>query len=391
MKSIDEVDITGKRVLLRVDFNVSLDSRGEIVDDERMRQTLPTIEYLLQHHNKLILVSHLDHPKGRDPKLSLKPIAKHLQKLLTSRRILLVDDFLTDTKSFANQTENDMLLLENIRFYPEEKTNDTAFAKQLASLADVFVNDAFGVSHRKEASVVSIPEFLPSYAGFLIKKEVQILSHALTHPEHPVVAIIGGSKISTKINLLDRLLSIADTVLIGGGLANTFFASQGIEIGKSICENDEKETAQRLLEKAKSSHAKLLLPLDVVIKNTETNLSRVAYVAKVEPRDTILDIGIETVTTFSEVIRTAKTIIWNGPMGYFEDPAFRRGTDGICEAIIRNKEAVSIVGGGDTITAIGDRPDKDTITHISTGGGAMLAFIEHGSLPGIDALKKSRA
>ncbi len=390
MKSIDEVDITGKRVLLRVDFNVSLNDRGEIIDDERMCQTLPTIEYLGERHNKLILVSHLDHPKGRDPKLSLKSIAKHLQKLLPSYTIHLVNDFLTDTKNFTNQTENDILLLENIRFYPQEQDNDTAFAKELAKLADVFVNDAFGVSHRKEASVVSVPQFLPSYGGFLIKKEVEVLSHALTSPEHPVVAIIGGSKISTKINLLDRLLSVADTVLIGGGLANTFFSSQGIEIGKSICEKDEKETAQRLLEKAKSSHAKLLLPIDVVIKNTETNHSRVAYVAKVESLDTILDIGIETVTTFSEVIRTAKTIIWNGPMGYFEDPAFRRGTDGICEAIIRNKKALSIVGGGDTIAAIGDRPDKNTITHISTGGGAMLSFIEHGSLPGIEALEKSR-
>lgn len=389
MKTIDEVDITDKRILLRVDFNVSLGERGEIVDDERMRQTLPTIQYLLRKHNKLILVSHLDHPKKRDPKLSLKPIANHLQKLLPSYRIHLVDDFLTERKLFSDQTEKDILLLENIRFYPQEMSNQTAFAKELAKLADIFVNDAFGVSHRKEASVVSIPQFLPSYAGLLIKKEVQILSRALTNPEHPLVAVIGGSKISTKINLLDRFLSIADTILIGGGLANTFFASQGVEIGKSICEKEEKETAQRLVEKAKSSHAKLLLPVDVVVKNTETNLSRVTYVAKVESLDTILDIGIETVTTFSEVIRSAKTIIWNGPMGYFEDPAFRRGTDGICEAIIRNREAVSIVGGGDTITAIGDRPDKNTITHISTGGGAMLSYIEHGSLPGIDALEKS--
>ncbi len=389
---IDEIDITNKHVLLRVDFNVSLSSdKLTISDDIRIQQALPTINYLLKNGNRLILVSHLDRPKGRDPKLSLKIVADHLQSLLPNYKIILINDFLAadDQKRIETQTNNEIVMLENIRFYPEEKTNDEAFAKKLSSLAEIYVNDAFGVSHRADASIVGVPKYLPSYLGLLFKKEILMISKAIDNPEKPVVAIIGGAKISTKINLLGRLMDLADYLLIGGGLANTFFCSEGFGIGQSFCELAEMENAKKILAMAKEKKTEIVLPTDVVIgdPNNNQNGGEVMKVEKIKD-GSILDIGPETQAKFGAIINQAKTIIWNGPVGYIENPAFRRGTDFIYYTIAQNNQAISIVGGGDTLAAISKKEYLDRITHVSTGGGAMLEFIEKGTLPGIKAIEK---
>ncbi len=389
---IDEADINNKHILLRVDFNVSLSSdKLSIADDARIKQALPTINYLLEKHNRLILVSHLGRPKSRDPQLSLKIVATHLQSLLPNYKIILIDDFLTQTSKtqISSQKENEILLLENIRFYPQEKTNDDNFAKSLSSLAEVFVNDAFGVCHRNNASVVGVTKFIRSYGGLLLKKEIKMISKFIEKPKKPVVAIIGGAKISTKINLLGRLMDIADYLLIGGGLANTFFCSEGYGIGRSFCEMNEVENAKKILFMAAQKKTAIILPTDVITGEPD-NSENGGHVEKIsEIKDgSILDIGPETQAKFGSIIAKAKTIIWNGPVGYIENPSFCRGTDFIYYAITQNTEATSIVGGGDTLAAISKKEYLDKITHISTGGGAMLEFIEKGTLPGIEALRR---
>ncbi len=388
---IDEVEIKNKTVLLRTDFDVSLNPNYTIADDARIKQNLPTIKYLLRNNNKLICVAKLDRPKTRDPKYSLKVVAKRLQEYLPNYTVKLIDDFLTaDQKVFEQQKENDILLLENMRFYEENKKNSPEFAKKLAALADVYVNDGFAVSHRTEAWIVEVPKYIPSYGGLLLKKEIEMISKVINNPKKPVVAIIGGAKISSKIPLINKLTEVADYVLVGGGLANTFLCAQGLEIGKSFCEYETVSMAKKLLFLAAQKNTAVILPSDVIIgeMDNSSNSGEIKKIDEIPKGAMILDIGPETQAKYGSIIAKAKTIVWNGPVGYFENPAFRRGTDFIYYSIAQNSQATSIVGGGDTLSAISKKEYLDKITHISTGGGAMLEFIEKGTLPGIEALKK---
>ncbi|OGK41052.1 phosphoglycerate kinase [Candidatus Roizmanbacteria bacterium RIFCSPLOWO2_01_FULL_37_12] len=392
IKFIDEVEIKDKQVILRVDFNVTLNPDFSIADDVRIRQSLPTINYLLKNNNRLIIISHLGRPKGVDTKFSLKPVVEELKELLNPFDVMLINNFLNpvDKLSIKNQKSDTVLVLENIRFYQEEKNNDNIFARDLAGLGEIFVNDAFGVSHRNDASIVGIPKYIPSYGGLLLKKETETIEKIIKNPEKPVVAILGGAKISTKINLVEKLIDISDYLLIGGALANTFFCAKGLDIGKSYCEYNEVENAKKLLFLASKKHAAIILPSDVVARHPQHSESggEVKKIKDIEPDDEILDIGPETQAEIGSAIAKAKTIIWNGPMGYIEERAFTRGTDFVYYSIAQNSEAVSLVGGGDTLAAISKKEYLDKITHISTGGGAMLEFIEKGTLPGIEALKR---
>lgn len=389
---INDNEIKNKRVLLRADFDVSLNPNRTIADDARIRQNVPTIKQLLQHSNKIICMAKLDRPVARDSKLSLQVVVDRLQSYLPDTKIKLIDDFLTESsKTFTGQTTNEIFVLENIRFYPEEKKNDMAFAKQLASLADVYVNDAFAVSHRAEASIVSLPTLLPAYAGLSLRSEIQSIDQAIKRPKRPLVAIIGGAKISSKLTLINKLIKLADYVILGGGLANVFFRAQRYLIGNSICEYEMVQKARQLLFHAAQQNTALVLPTDVIIGNPKDNETRgkIARIGdKISPDESILDIGPETQALYGNIIGKAKTIIWNGPVGLFENPAYRQGTDFIYYAIAHNPTASSIVGGGDTLAAIAKKEYLDTITHISTGGGAMLEYIENGNLPGIEALKR---
>lgn len=388
IKYIDTVTFENKRILLRTDYNVSLSEDRTIADDARIVQSLPTVKKLYPQ-NKLIIVSHLDRPKTRDPKYSLAVVVKRLEEYLPGVKITLVPDFLSKEKEvFKKQKNGEILVLENIRFYPGEEKNDPEFAKQLSTLADIFVNDAFAVCHRAAASVVGLPKLLPAYGGLLLKKEVEMIEKVIKNPKKPLVAIIGGAKISTKINLIGHLTEIADYVLLGGGLANVFFSAQGHSIGKSICEYELVEKARQLLFSAAAKQTAVVLPTDVLIgdpKNMEKG-GEIRKVSEISDGEAILDIGPETKAQFGAIIARAKTIIWNGPVGYFENPLFRQGTDFIYYSIAHNPDAISIVGGGDTLAAITNKEYLGKITHISTGGGAMLEFIENGTLPGIKAL-----
>lgn len=391
IKYIDEVEIKNKKVLLRVDFNVSLNPDFTIADDARIRQSLPTINYLLNRNNRLILICHLDRPKARDPKYSVKIVAEKLQEYLSDYKVKVVNDFLNpeDKQLIDKQAEKEIYILENIRFYPEEKKNDYEFSKKLAGLADLYVNDAFGVSHRSNASVVGVTQFMPSYGGLLLKKEIEFILKALKNPKKPAVVILGGTKISTKIDLINRLMELSDYLLIGGGMANTFLAAQGFNIGASLYEKNSLDDAKKILFCAAQKNTAIILPSDAIIGRPEEkqNGNDVKKISELPKDGNILDIGPETQAKFGTVIAKAKTIIWNGPVGYFENPLFRRGTDFIYYAITQNQQATSIVGGGDTLAAISKKEYLDKITHISTGGGAMLEFIEKGTLPGIEALK----
>ena len=388
---IDEELIAGKRVLVRVDFNVSLTEAFTIADDARIQQSLPTIRALLQNQNRLILISHLGRPKGKDLTYSLRGVERDLKQYLSEYEIILVDDFVTADKSiFETQKPNQVFILENIRFYPQEKENDEEFAKKLASLADVFVNDAFGVCHRSDASVVGIAKFIPTYGGLLLKKEIQMISKIVTNPKKPFVAILGGIKISTKIQFIDKLMELADYLLVGGGIANTLLTAQGYNVGTSFLEVGTLEAAKKILEKAKEKNTVIVLPKDVVtapLKDSQTG-DEVYKIDRVPPDRMILDIGPETQAEFASIIGKANTIVWNGPLGYMENPQFKRGTDFIYYSIADNDRATSIVGGGDTLAAVSKKEHLEKITHISTGGGAMLEFIEKGTLPGMDALKR---
>ena len=392
MKYIDEVEIAHKTILVRVDFNVSLNPNHSIADDARIKQSIPSLEFLLKQQNKLILIAHLGEPEKRNPADSLSRVAKRLHQYLPHYEIVLVDDFEKDAHRITNQQPDEIILLENIRFYPGEQTNDPAFTKQLASLGQIYVNDGFSVSHRKSASVVGLPTLLPSYGGLLMKKEVTILDKIMKHPQKPFVAIIGGKKISTKIKVIKKLTSVADDVLLGGGLANTFLAAQGLKTGKSLVSDEDIALAKDLLAHVKREHTNLIIPKDVVVgQSLDSTESVVKKVDEIAAHDEALDIGPETQADFGNIISNAKTIIWNGPVGYMENQEFKRGTDFLYYAITENDQATSVVGGGDTLSAISKKEYLDKITHISTGGGAMLEFIENGTLPGIEALKKSRS
>ncbi len=385
---IDKAHIKNKRVLLRVDFNVSM--RGnKITDDQRIRAALPTIKKLLKDDNKLIIVSHLGRPKGWDDNLLLRPIAKRLHSYLPQIDLTVVDDFMSEgaQKLFEEQKAHEILFLENIRFYKEEEKADKEFAEKLAQLADVYVNDAFGVSHRDCASITEVPKILPHYGGLLMEREVETIGHALKHPDHPFAAIIGGAKVSTKLKLLFKLTEKADFLILGGGLANTFLFALGYNVGKSLCERDCVDDVKRIVRHAKSQNTKILLPKDVVVGSREGDSSEVKKISDINDSDTILDIGPEAQADYAKAILSSKTLIWNGPVGYMENPEYARGTQFLYYTISQNPKLVSIVGGGDTLAAIDKMEYLDTITHISTGGGAMLEYIENGTLPGIEALK----
>lgn len=391
IKYIDEVEIINKKVLVRADFDVTLNPNYTIADDARITHNIPTLQYLLKNNNKLICVAKLGRPKMKDPAFSLKVVVEKLKEYLPEYTITLIDDFVTADKSrFENQKNNEIFVLENIRFYPEEKKNDLEFAKKLASLADVYVNDAFAMSHRVEASIVGITSYLPSYGGLLLKKEVATIIKAIKEPQKPFIAIIGGSKIDTKINIIGKLMEVSSSILIGGGLANTFLCAQGVEIGKSYCEYEKVAKARQLLLLASQKNTTVVLPTDVVIGDKENSKDRgeVVQINNIPMDASILDIGPDSQAMYGSIIATAKTIVWNGPVGFFENPAFRMGTDFIYYAIAHNTDAISIVGGGDTLSAISKKEYLDKITHISTGGGAMLELIEKGTLPGLDALDK---
>lgn len=388
IRYIDEVDLQHKTILLRVDFDVTLNPDHTIADDIRIRCNLPTIQHLLQNHNKIICVAKLGRPKMRDPHLSLAVVVKYLQALLPDQRITLIDDFLTESpQTFQNQTEKDIFVLENIRFYPEEKKNEAEFAKKLASLAQVYVNDAFSMGHRTEASTVGVTKFLPSYGGLHLKKEVTALSSMLENPKHPFVVILGGAKISTKIGVIRKMLTVGDEILLGGGLANTFLKATGVDIKGSLYEEEGIGLVGELMAYAKGVGKELLLPEDYVWGNSVN--SQQSTVNSEKTSEAILDIGPKTQEKYAQIIKQAKTIVWNGPMGYAEDPQYSLGTYAMLTAMAENHEGTTLIGGGDTIALIKDKPELSKISHVSTGGGAMLEFIEKGSLPGIEALKSN--
>ena len=384
-KTIRDINVKSKRVLVRVDFNVPIKD-GAVGDDTRIRAALPTLEYLLTQGASLILCSHLGRPKeGPDPKLSLRPMADHLGKLL-KKPVHFVEDCIGPKAEAAAKAlkPGEVLVLENTRFHPEEEKNDPAMAKQLAALAEIYINDAFGSAHRAHASTEGVAKFLPAVAGFLMEKEIQYLGAAIADPAKPFIAILGGAKISDKIGVIQNLLVKADAILIGGAMSNTFFKAQGYPVGDSLVEDEALDTARKLLKDG-SQH--LRLPVDVVIadKFEAGAQHRLMAMGPIPDGWRILDIGPETVETYGKVIKGAKTIVWNGPMGVFEFPEFAKGTFGIAKAVAESS-AVSIVGGGDSVAAIQQSGLADKITHISTGGGASLEMLEGLTLPGVAAL-----
>ena len=388
-KTIEDIDVNGKRVLVRCDFNVPQDEEGKITDDRRIIAALPTIKYLMEHNAKVILCSHLGRPKGEfNMKYSLKPIAKRLSELL-GKEVHMADDVIGDSaKSLAaSLKEGDVMLLENVRFHKEEEANDMAFSKALAELADVYVNDAFGTAHRAHASTEGVAKYLPAVCGYLIQKEINVMGKTLNNPVRPFVAILGGKKVSDKINVITNLIDKVDELLIGGGMAYTFFKAKGYEIGKSICEDDKVELAKELMEKAAHKGVKLLLPIDNVVATEFSNDAESKVVASNEiPADWEgVDIGPETVKLYGDALKNAKTVIWNGPMGVFEFDKFAVGTNEIAK-ILGGLDAITIIGGGDSAAAIEKGGFADKMTHISTGGGASLEFLEGKELPGIACL-----
>ena len=390
--SIRDTDLTNKKVLVRVDFNVPLDKQQNITDDTRIRETLPTIKYLLDKNCKIILCAHLGRPKGKPvPEMSLKPCAKRLAELLKVKVLMAPDCVGAETaKMAAALNAREILLLENLRFHPEEEKNDPNFAKELASLAEVFVQDAFGTVHRAHASTEGVTKFLPSYAGFLLKKEIDYLGKALENPDRPFVAILGGAKISGKIDVISNLLNKVDTLLIGGAMTYTFLKAQGISIGNSLVEDDRLDMAKEVLAKAKEKKVTFLLPIDHLIADKVEAGAKTQIVGDSIPAGMIgVDIGPKTIALFGEAIKRGKTIVWNGPMGVFEIDEFAKGTLAIANdlAAATKQGATSIIGGGDSVAAVAKAGVTDKISHISTGGGASLEFLEGKTLPGIAALK----
>ena len=390
-KTIKDLNVKGKRVLVRCDFNVPMDESLNITDDRRIRSSLPTINYLIENNAKVILMSHLGRPKGEpSPKFSLEPVAKRLSELLNREVIFAKDDRVVSDnvrEIVSNMKEGDVVLLENTRFRKEETKNGEDFARELASLGDLYVNDAFGTCHRAHASNVGVANLLPSAVGFLVEKEITVMGNALESPERPFLAILGGAKVSDKIGVIDNLLDKVDTIIIGGGMAYRFFKAQNYEIGTSIVEEDKLELARELMKKAEGKGVKLLLPVDIVVASEFRNDSefKTVTIDKI-PEDMMgMDIGEESIKAFAEEIKKSKTIIWNGPMGVFEMENFKKGTDAIAKAMAE-ADAITIVGGGDSASAVEKAGYSNNMTHISTGGGASLEFLEGKILPGIAAI-----
>ncbi len=388
-RTIKDIDVKGKKVFLRVDFNVPLDDSGNITDASRITKELPTIKYLIAHGARVIICTHLGRPKGEpNPRLSTIVIAKYLVGVLHCKIKFSPTDIGDEVKKMADELQDgEVLVLENIRFYKEEEENSPIFASKLASLADIYVNDAFGTAHRKHASIYGVAKLLPNAVGFLMGNEINTITEVLEKPEHPFVAILGGAKVSDKLAVVHNLIKLCDTVLIGGGMAYTFLKAQGAKIGKSLYEENCLEDAKAILEEAKQNNKEIILPVDHI---ASTILSPNATVIKIPTKDIPdslvgLDIGKKTIKLFVKKIKQAKTIIWNGPMGVFEYEAFKRGTKKIAKAVAKNK-GKTIVGGGDSIAALHAlKLDKD-IYHISTGGGASLKLIAGESLPGVDVI-----
>ena len=389
-KTIRDIDLKGKKVFVRCDFNVPMDENQNITDNTRIVAALPTLKYLLERGCKLILASHLGRPKGEvKPEFSLAPVAKELSKLLGKEVIMAKDVVGEDaTEKATNLKEGEILLLENVRFHKEETENDKEFAKKLASMAEIFVNDAFGTAHRAHASTAGIAEYLPAVSGFLIEKELKFLGNAVNNPERPFVAILGGAKVSDKIGVIDSLLEKVDTLMIGGGMAYTFFKAQGYEVGNSICEVEKLELAKEAMEKAKERGVKLMLPIDTKIGKEfkpDTESKTVAWTEIPEGWEGF-DIGAETIEMFKEELRKAKTVVWNGPLGLFEFDQFAIGTNEIAKTLAEI-DATTIIGGGDSAAAVKKAGLQDKMSHISTGGGASLEFLEGKKLPGIECLQ----
>ena len=388
-KTVKDIDLTGKKVFVRCDFNVPMDENQNITDNRRIVAALPTIKYLIDQKCKIILSSHLGRPKGEvKPEFSLAPVAKELSKLL-GQEVLMAKDVVGESAKTlsASLKEGQVMLLENVRFHREETDNDPEFAKKLADMAEVFVNDAFGTAHRAHASTEGVSHYLPSVSGFLIEKELKFLGEALNNPERPFVAILGGAKVSDKIGVIDSLLEKVDTLMIGGGMAYTFFKAQGYEVGNSLCEPDKCDLALSLMEKAKAKGVKLLLPIDTKIGKEfkpDTESKTVAWTEIPEGWEGF-DIGEKTIEMFKNELKTAKTVIWNGPVGLFEFDQFAVGTNAIAKALAE-LDATTIIGGGDSAAAVEKAGLADKMTHISTGGGASLEFLEGKKLPGIECL-----
>ena len=389
--TLKDLQVQGKNVLVRCDFNVPMDDDRNITDDRRIVSSLPTIEYLIENGAKVVLMSHLGRPKGEaNPKYSLEPVAKRLSELLNKDVIFAKDDKVVSDrvkKIVSNVKEGDVVLLENTRFRKEEEKNDENFANELASLGELYINDAFGTSHRAHTSNVGISRRLPSALGYLVEKEISVMGKALENPERPFVAILGGAKVSDKIGVIENLLNKVDAILIGGGMAYTFLKAQGHEIGTSILEEDKIDLANQLLKEAEEKGVKILLPVDIVVAKEFKNDTEFKTV-KIDsiPHDMMgMDIGEETIKLFAEEIRKAKTIVWNGPMGVFEMENFKKGTDAIAKAMAE-VYAITIVGGGDSASAVEKAGFGEKMTHITTGGGASLEFLEGKELPGIAAI-----
>ena len=387
-RTIEEIDVKGKRVLLRVDFNVPLDENGNITDDTRIIAVLPTIKYLLDNGARLILCSHLGRPDGEfNMKYSLLPVAKRLIDLLINKVYFGKDIIGEDSKEKArNLNSGEILLLENIRFLKGEEKNDPELAKELASMADIYVNDAFGTAHRKHASIVGVPKLLPNAVGFLMGKEVNTILSTLENPQRPFVAILGGAKVSDKINVVSNLLKKVDTICIGGGMAYTFLKARGVDVGQSLVDDEKTELAQQILLEAEKRNVNILLPVDNLCANMFSPTAKPVKITGDIPKDLMgLDIGPKTIRLYKKAISKAKTVVWNGPLGVFEFDNFSKGTEKIAKAVSKIK-GKSIVGGGDSIAAIHSLGKAKKITHISTGGGASLKMLEGEILPGVEVI-----
>ncbi|MGE5351731.1 MAG: phosphoglycerate kinase [Acidobacteriota bacterium] len=395
--SIDQVDLKGKRVLVRVDFNVPLDENLNITDDIRITSSLPTIKKIINEGGKVILMSHLGRPKGQpNPKYSLKPAAKRLSELLGKEVKMAPDCVGPEAKNLVNSMKDgDVVLLENLRFHAEEEKNNPEFAKELSELGDVYINDAFGSAHRAHASTEGVTKYIQvNAAGYLMQKELDYLGKAISEPERPYCAILGGAKISGKIDVIQNLFPKVDTLIIGGGMAYTFYKAMGYEIGKSLLEEEKIDLAKEILEKAKNSKVNFMLPVDVVVTSEFSNdsPSEVVSIQNIPADKMGMDIGPKTVELFKAEVLKSKTIIWNGPMGVFEFDNFAKGTNAIAEALVEatEKGATTIIGGGDSAAAIKKAGLEEKVSHVSTGGGASLEFLEGKTLPGVAALNDAK-